>query len=80
MKSKFGWVIWGVRTFIVSVCASFLAFFIARFLVWFVKRQGPLDFNEVIFFSVNASWRLGIILTVVAIVLVLIGSFNGSRE
>jgi hypothetical protein len=80
MKSKLGWVIWGGKTFVVSVSASFLAFFISRFLVWFIKGQGPLGFNEMIYFSVNASWRLGAVLTIVAIVIVLIGSFNRSRR
>ncbi|MFC3609701.1 hypothetical protein [Stutzerimonas tarimensis] len=80
MKSNLKWIFWGGKTFVVSVCASFLAFLIARILVWLLKRQAPLDFNEVVCFSVNASWRLGSILTIVAIVLVLIGSFNGGQK
>lgn len=81
MKRMFGWLFWGVRTFIASVCASFLAVFVSATFVWFMKnKKGSLDLYEVVSLSANASWRLGSILTVVAIVVIFIAKLRENRK
>ncbi|WP_230125458.1 MULTISPECIES: hypothetical protein [unclassified Pseudomonas] len=79
MKNKKQWILWLARTLLVSVVMSFFAVFIAALLVLVVRGR---DWNlvELIYSSLSFSWRLGTILTVVAVVLVFIGSLSKVKD
>ncbi|XXF08904.1 hypothetical protein J3Q00_00615 [Pseudomonas sp. D2-3] len=79
MKNKKQWILWLIRTLLVSVVMSFFAVFLAALLV-LVVRGRDWDLVELIYSSLSFSWRLGAILTVVAVVLVFIGSLSKVKD
>lgn len=79
MKNKKQWILWLIKTLSISMVMSFLAMFFAALLSRVVKGM-ELDLVGLIGPSLSFSWRLGIIVTVVAVVLVLIGSLSNARS
>ncbi|MBV7562933.1 hypothetical protein [Pseudomonas sp. sia0905] len=79
MKNKKQWVLWLIRTLLVSVVMSFFAVFLAALSV-LVVRGRDWDLVELIYSSLSFSWRLGAILTIVAVVLVFIGSLSKVKD
>lgn len=79
MKNKKQWILWLIKTLSISTVMSFLAMFFAALLSRVVKGM-ELDLVGLIGPSLSFSWRLGIIVTVVAVVLVLIGSLSNARS
>ncbi|MCW2295062.1 ABC-type spermidine/putrescine transport system permease subunit II [Pseudomonas sp. BIGb0408] len=79
MKNKKQWALWLARTLLVSVVMSFFAVFIAALLVLVVRGRG-WNLVELIDSSLSFSWRLGTILTAVAVVLVFIGSLSKVKD
>lgn len=79
MKNKKQWILWLIRTLLVSVAMSFFAVFLAALLV-LVVRGRDWDLVGLIYSCLSFSWRLGAILTVVAVVLVFIGSLTKVKD
>ncbi|WP_139159545.1 hypothetical protein [Pseudomonas argentinensis] len=79
MKNKKQWILWLIKTLSISTVMSFFAMFFAALLTRLVKGM-ELDLVGLIGPSLSFSWRLGIIVTVVAVALVLIGSLSNSTS